>query len=338
MSGSVKKLFACNGFPTISFTRIEGQWWIPLITLESTIFYPTIRNRNIFKACTVGDEVTPAVSDALTEVYRAKKPKTSAIRCAVTSSGFLALLSSFPVSDAVWRPTPTTTDLKNYIAYARDCFSKKNSKVKVPIARKEEKEEESLKRKKSPPRKSYVEEEEEEEEPEGPSGPQATDYIKIVQDAFNEGPIGNVSANYIKIVQDAFNEQVREEAIIRYMMMPHVEQQAQEILQRQTDEIRERAMALMRAEVDKAVAEHMKQRALELEPEIRETVIRQLSERPDIVDKARNVAVANARAAEKMPLPKRKKVQFDFGNGSEHPAGVLHQDILTAFQREYPQL
>lgn len=322
-----RTLFARSGFPTLTFHRCGGEWWIASATLEETIFTSSISNRAIYKQLLDANNIPTAVADMLTKERRKVKSKVAKIRRAFTLEGFVALLAAFPVDDAVaWRINHlTTADVDDYIGYARSRLGPSKEKKQKSAIKKKLRE--------SPPRKD-AEREDDDDKP------------------------------YIDVVRNLLDEKLQQQAVEQYMMMPHVEARAQEILAQQqealrvqSNDLRAQAIVLMHEQVEKAVAEHMKTRAQELEGELKESVIQRLSQRADIMEQARNVALTSARAfaqKEKMQLPKRRKVHFepeeeeeeDHGqmspplmpHGLVMPAVVTAEDMLLQFKKDYPNL
>lgn len=318
---------ASNGFPKLSFHRLNGpdqEWWIAFTTLQKTVFTPTIRNRDIYKELVTKTNLPAAVSKMLMKKRRLVKTNVSFISCALTFENFLTLLSSIQVNDVAWFIHPSVADVQAYIVHATkkslEMAAPRNAEEKPRNAEEKPRNAEPRDAEKNLKRKVSVD-----DEPSHIDVDDDDDHLSHSKEE-EDDPITMIlkgDKSYAGVVRDA----VKEEAIERYMMMPHIEARAQEMLAQQSIEMRGKAMELMRSEVDKAVAEYMTTRSIQLEGELKESVIQQLAQRPDIIEQARNVALVGARILvqkEKMQQqpPQPKRVRF------EHPEMFEHLEMF----------
>lgn len=111
--------------------------------------------------------------------------------------------------------------------------------------------------------------------------------------------------NHLEIVVEDDND-IREEAIERYMMMPEIEKMA---IDRQ-----EARQAKLDARVAQAEAQHMDLLAQQIEKSVElymqqneEKIIEELSQRPDIVERAYRIAAINARVKRRRNNPSEEE-------------------------------
>jgi len=305
---------ASNGFPALQVIRMkdgDGSWWIAATTMVDTVFVYLVRNRAAYKDL-VADVLPNGVARALKIERKKTHPSTHGNTVAMTHKNFLMLLNELPLNDTAWKIRVTEQDVQAYTKYV--CDEMGYDLVYEGGSEEDEEEDRKRKRRTSPPRKVSWED----EHPPPPMG-------------------------FVEVVQNAFDERVKEEAIARYMMMPECEAQAQELLAKQqakldqqSEEIRIKTMELMLVEMDKAIERYLDERKPDLEAQLRDTVIKELSQRPDIMAQARNVALVNARAiAEQEDNPKRARVSIPLAEPPLRMSQIPTMDaMLAAFKNE----